>query len=28
QIVRRSEHQAHTLKEGDSVEVVNFVGGG
>ncbi|MBF0606289.1 MAG: sulfur carrier protein ThiS [Candidatus Magnetobacterium sp. LHC-1] len=28
QIVRRSEHQAHTLKEDDSVEVVNFVGGG
>ncbi|WP_425340700.1 sulfur carrier protein ThiS [Candidatus Magnetobacterium casense] len=27
-MVRRSEHQAHTLKEGDSVEVVNFVGGG
>ncbi|KJU86610.1 ThiS, thiamine-biosynthesis [Candidatus Magnetobacterium bavaricum] len=27
-IVRRSEHQMHELKEGDSVEVVNFVGGG
>ncbi|MBF0537254.1 MAG: sulfur carrier protein ThiS [Nitrospirae bacterium] len=28
QIVRRAEHQRHELKEGDCVEVVNFVGGG
>ncbi|MBF0317142.1 MAG: sulfur carrier protein ThiS [Nitrospirae bacterium] len=27
-IVRRSEYPRHEIKEGDSVEVVNFVGGG
>ncbi|MEW6585914.1 MAG: sulfur carrier protein ThiS [Nitrospirota bacterium] len=27
-IVRRAEHSTFVLKEGDAVEIVNFVGGG
>lgn len=27
-LVRRAEHAAHQLHDGDSVEVVTFVGGG
>ena len=27
-VVKKSDHQGTALKEGDSVEIVNFVGGG
>ena len=27
-LVRRAEHPAHQLKEGDHIEIVTFVGGG
>ncbi len=27
-VVKKSDHQDTALKEGDSVEIVNFVGGG
>ncbi|RJQ45992.1 MAG: sulfur carrier protein ThiS [Nitrospiraceae bacterium] len=27
-IVKKCDYDAHTLKDGDSVEIVNFVGGG
>lgn len=28
EIVRKRDYSSHVLKEGDSVEIVNFVGGG
>ncbi len=27
-IIRKADFQGHVLKDGDSVEIVNFVGGG
>ena len=27
-IIKKANYQAHMLKDGDSVEIVNFVGGG
>lgn len=28
EIVKKSDYQNHVLKDGDSIEIVNFVGGG